>query len=113
MADLKVGFVAIDDLESVRSWSGIPYHMLRTLRDVQDVRVDAIGKVGVNLAKLYLPLKAYYRLRGQGFEWMREDMSLRYFAWRIAREFRERKLDVLYSNSSILCAYLDPGPSEG
>ena len=109
MADLKVGFVAIDDLESVRSWSGIPYHMLRTLRDVQDVRVDAIGKVGVNLAKLYLPLKAYYRLRGQGFEWMREDMSLRYFAWRIAREFRERKLDVLYSNSSILCAYLDPG----
>jgi glycosyltransferase involved in cell wall biosynthesis len=109
MADLKVGFVALDDIESVRSWSGIPYHMLHALRDVKDVRVEAIGEVGVNLAKVYLPFKAYYRLRGQGFEWMREDMSLRYFAWKIAREFSRRKLDVLYSNSSILCAHLDPG----
>lgn len=109
MADLKIGFVSIDDVESVGSWSGIPYNMLRTLRETDGVRVRAIGGIGAQLARLYLPVKAFYRLRGQDYAWMRESLSLRYFAWKIEREFRSLKLDVLFSHSSILCARLDPG----
>lgn len=50
---------------------------------------------------LYTPWKIMSLLAGERSDWQRENGSLRHFARRIERTFRKKKLDVIFSTSSI------------
>ncbi len=98
---LRVGFVSIQDASLVSTWSGTPFSILQSLRRHPDVDVELISPLGQNLKWLYLPLILKYKAFHMGFDWQREALSLRYFASRIESAFRNKKLDVIFSTSSI------------
>ena len=103
---LRVGFVSIEDAMSESSWSGTPLNMLRALRNSPGVDVEVISPLRRTCRWLYLPLKLWFGLRKKEFEWRREELSLRYFASQIERVVHSRKLDVVFSTSSIPIARL-------
>ena len=108
MKKLRIGFASIEDASSVASWSGIPLNVLRTLQKRPDVEVELISPLGVRLKWLYLPLKLQSKVTKKQFDWKREEWSLRHFASQIQRVFRAKKLDVIFSTSSIPGTRLSP-----
>ena len=105
---LRVGFVAIEDASSVASWSGTPWNMLQSLRMQPDVEVELISPLGGNLMWLYLPAILKFKASHKRFDWARESLSLRHFASRIESVFRKKKLDVIFSTSSVPVTRLIP-----
>lgn len=98
---LRVGFVSIEDASSEASWSGTPLNMLCALRKSPGVDVELISPLRLTCRWLYLPFKLWSRLTKKSFEWRRERLSLRYFAAQIEPVVRRKKLDVIFSTSSI------------
>ncbi|HVC47840.1 MAG TPA: glycosyltransferase family 4 protein [Terracidiphilus sp.] len=98
---LRVGFASVEDAASVRSWSGIPAHVLAMLRETPGVEVEVISPLGQRLKWLYGPMLWNAKRAGEHFDWKREAWSLRHFAAEIERKFRAKKLDVIFSTSSI------------
>lgn len=106
---LRVGFVSIEDATSEASWSGTPLNMLRALRSVPGMEVELISPLRLTCKWLYLPHKLWYKLARRNFEWRRQPLSLRCFAAQVERAASERKLDVIFSTSSIPVARLKSG----
>lgn len=105
---LRVGFASVEDAANVRSWSGIPAHILEMLRETPHVEVELISPLGQRLKWIYGPRKWMAQRAGEHFDWKREAWSLRHFAAEIERQFQARSLDVVFSTSSIPCTRLKP-----
>lgn len=103
---LRVGFVSIEDASSEASWSGTPLNMLRALRSSPGVDVEVISPLRQSCRWLYLPFKLWSGLTKKAFEWRREGLSLRCFAAQIEPVVHRKKLDVIFSTSSIPVARL-------
>lgn len=106
---LRVGFVSIEDATSEASWSGTPLNMLRALRSVAGVDVELISPLHLTCKWLYLPHKLWHRVTRKNFEWRRQSLSLRCFARQIESAVRRKRLDVIFSTSSIPVARLKAG----
>ncbi len=104
---LRVGFAEIEDASSQASWSGTPLSILQALRRNPDVEVELISPLKTAAKWKYLPLKLLCRLARENYDWRREEGSLRYFAAQIEPVFHTKRLDVVFSTSSIPLARLD------
>ena len=104
---LRVGFAEIDDACSHSSWSGIPFSILQALRRNPDVEVELISPLKTAVRWKFAPWRLRCRLAGEKYDWRREEGSLRSFATQIETIFRKKKLDAIFSPSSIPLARLD------
>jgi glycosyltransferase involved in cell wall biosynthesis len=104
---LRVGFAEIEDASSQSSWSGTPLSILQALRRNPDVEVELISPLKTAVRWKYSLLKLRCSLARENYDWRREEGSLRYFAAQIESVFHKRKLDVVFSTSSIPVARLD------
>ncbi|HUX45433.1 MAG TPA: glycosyltransferase family 4 protein [Terracidiphilus sp.] len=98
---LRIGFASIEDAASVSSWSGIPATVLGMLRETPNVEVELISPLGQRFKWIYGLPRLRADLAKEQFDWKRESGSLQHFALQIERAFRDRKLDVIFSTSSI------------
>lgn len=98
---LRIGFVSLEDAESVMSWSGIPSNILRVLRNRSDVEVKLISSLGERIKAFYAPQRLMARLTKRYFFYARTESALRYFAAKIDSTFRNSKLDVIFSMNSL------------
>lgn len=105
---LRVGFVSVDDASSEKTWSGTPLNILSRLQSRSDVEVELVSPLKTNLKWLYLPYKLQEKITKKSFVWYVQPGSLRYFAKQIEAAVREKKLDVVFSTSSIPGTFLDP-----
>ena len=105
---LRIGFASIEDASSVTSWSGIPLNVLNVLRKIPSIEVEMISPLGQKLKRIYAPFKLQAKISKKSYDWKRERGSLRHFATQIEAAFHERKLDVIFSTSSIPGTLLDP-----
>ncbi len=104
---LKVGFVEIGDASSVRTWSGTPFNILQAIRVNHNVEVTLISPLKTTFKWLYFLPKMRCTLAKEAYDWRREEGSLRSFARQIESVFRSRKLDVVFSTSSVPVTRLD------
>lgn len=98
---LRVGFASVEDAASVRSWSGIPAHILSMLRETPSLEVELISPLGQRLKWFYGPRHWMAKQMGEHFDWKREPRSLRHFAAEVEQRYYAKKLDVIFSTSSI------------
>jgi glycosyltransferase involved in cell wall biosynthesis len=106
---LRIGFVSIEDAESVRSWSGTPSSILRVLRNRSDVEVVLISPLDKQVKPFYIPHKLISRLTKIPFYMDRTEGALRYYAAKISSVFRKARLDVIFSMKSLAVTRVRPG----
>ena len=104
---LRIGFASIEDARLVSSWSGIPLHILDVLNKHPDVEVELITPLAQKLKHLFALPKLYSKWTGKSYDWKREPLCLTRFAHEIETAVRARKLDVVFSTSSIPGTRLD------
>jgi hypothetical protein len=104
---LRIGFASIEDANSISSWSGIPMNILNVLQKRPDLEVELISPMGQMLKHLFVIPKLYGKWTHRAYDWKREDLCLRRFAHQIETAVRDRKLDVVFSTSSIPGTRLD------
>jgi glycosyltransferase involved in cell wall biosynthesis len=104
--DLRIGFVSIQDATDINAWSGIPAHVLQSLRKM-DVHVEVYSPLSEKSKYLLAPVKALARIRRSGVTLDHYPLVLKSYARQIARAMRERPVDVIVATSSIPVAALD------
>ncbi len=105
---LRIGFVSIEDAESVMTWSGTPSNVLRVLRSRSDVEVELISSLGPRIKRFYALHWLLARLTKTYFYYPRAESALRFFAAKIESVFRNRKLDAIFSMGSLPVTRLNP-----
>lgn len=105
---MRLGFVSVEDPEDVRSWSGIPYFILRELRH-QGVDVEVISSLKRNFRYWFTPQKIVSKLTARGLQINRHPLAIRSFAAQIERRIKGKQFDVIFSTSSIPIAQLPAG----
>ena len=103
---MRIGFVSVEDATDVKTWSGIPFHILKHLRD-QNVEVELYSPLARDYRRrLFLP-GALARLRGRPASLERHPIALRSFARQISKKLREHPVDVIFATSSIPITLLE------
>ena len=105
-AKLRIGYVSAEDPNDVRSWSGIPYHLLGAIKS-QDVSVQVLGSQKRNFRYFLAPIKVAARLVGKDIEFNRFRMALRSFARQLKKALNEHPVDVILSTSSVPITMLE------
>ena len=98
--DLRIGFVSIHDATDIHTWSGIPAHVLASLRKM-DVQVELFSPLSQRSKLLLAPIKAIARMRKTNVSLDHYSFVTESYARQIARAMRERPVDVIVSTSSI------------
>ncbi len=98
---IRVGFVSIDDATCESTWAGIPYSVLNKLKGHSEVHVELISPLNTDLKWLYLPAKLREKVTGRSFIWYLTRRSQRYFAQQVESIVDKKKLDAVFSTSSI------------
>lgn len=101
----RLAFVSRYDASDHNAHSGAAFSMRRELSKRFDV-VDCFP-VHVFQEKLFLPVKAVYKARGQYYEREREPQILKSMARVIEARLKAAKPDVVFSPSSIPMTYVD------
>jgi glycosyltransferase involved in cell wall biosynthesis len=104
---LRVGFISIEDASDIRSWSGIPFHILSHLLDRQDVEVEVFSPLDRRLKYTLAPAKLLATAQSHSFMPDRSTLLLKSYARQIERLLRNRPVDVIFSTSSIPITLLD------
>jgi glycosyltransferase involved in cell wall biosynthesis len=105
---VRIGLASIQDASSRTTWSGTPFNILQELRNIPDIEVELISPLKTSLKWIYAPQKLRCRMAKENYDWNRESGSLRYFAAQIEKFVREKKIDVVFSTSSIPVTELNP-----
>jgi glycosyltransferase involved in cell wall biosynthesis len=103
---IRVGFVSIDDASSQGTWAGIPVRILEKLNEHPEIHVELISPLKKELKWFYLPAKLREKFTGQAFIWYLTRRSQRYFARQVESVVEEKRLDAVFSTSSIPIGYL-------
>lgn len=98
---LRVGFASVEDATLESTWSGTPLNTLNRLRAYADLTVVPITPLKTTLKYLYLPYKLVEKMTGKYFVWYLQPLALRYLANQVAKVYREQRLDVIFSTSSV------------
>lgn len=105
--NVKIAFATTADPLDVHTWSGIPSHMVASLKK-QAFTVDCLGPL-VDEQSLYLKLKrhAYRRFLGKRFLPERIPARLKNLSQQVARKLEGKNYDLVFSSGSMELAYLD------
>ncbi len=101
-----VAFVSLGDPNDPHYWSGIPYHMLRSLV-AENCRVEVVAPLDRSFRYLYLGQKLLEKLSGPRFDIDRQPLALASYRDQINRRLKGSAVDVVFSPSSIPIAMLD------
>jgi glycosyltransferase involved in cell wall biosynthesis len=93
---LKIGFVSQDDAADVISWSGIPYHLLKSLRK-QDVSIEVFSPLQRPFRYTLAPLKLAAWLAKKDVGLSHFPIALRSYAKQVKQQMKQRPVDVLLS----------------
>lgn len=93
---LRIGFVCMDDAADVKSWSGIPYHLLYALRE-QGACVEVFSPLQSNFRLVLGPIKAAARLFRRDIIFNHFPIALRSYAKQLKQRMQQRPVDVLLS----------------
>ncbi len=105
---MRLAFVDIEDPEDIRTWSGTPYSMLREIRR-QGVQVEVIAPLERDFKYLFMAHKLYSRVSGKNMQINRRQAALKSFAAQIERRMNGKRIDAIFSTSSIPIARVQPG----
>jgi glycosyltransferase involved in cell wall biosynthesis len=103
---LKIGFVCADDANDVRSWSGIPYHLLNALKR-QDILIELFSPLKRDFRYLLAPLKIAARLSNRDIELDRFPYALRSYARQVKKHMDRSPVDVILSTSTYPITFLE------
>lgn len=103
---MRIGFVGIDDATDVRSWSGIPSHILQHLLE-QNVEVESFSPLVRDYRRHLILPGVLARVRGKQASLERHPLALRSFARQLSKKLQERPVDVVFSTSSIPITLLE------
>lgn len=99
---MNIAFVCIEDANDPHSWSGIPYRILNTMRDLGH-KVHVISPLRRKFKYLYAVSKYIW----SDLQIDREPVALASYARQISRALRTIDADLVFSTSSIPVAYLE------
>jgi glycosyltransferase involved in cell wall biosynthesis len=105
---LRIGFVSIQDVSDVTSWSGIPFEILAQMR-AQNVDVRVLSPLTARAKYLLAPVRLMSRARKMSVTLDHFPMTLRAYARQIEGFVRENAIDVVFSTSTIPITLLDCG----
>ena len=102
---LRLAFVTTYDAKSVRSWSGIPYHMARALLR-EGVALEYIGPLEARIGRLS---RGRARLCGRNGAYLydRDPGVLRHYARQVEAQLASLEVDAVFSPGSIPIASLN------
>lgn len=103
---LKIGFVSVQDANDVRSWSGVPYHILDALRR-QDVSIEVFSPLERTFRYALAPIKIAARLSNRDVEIDRFPLALRSYAKQLKKRMQMNPVDVILSTSTIPITLLE------
>jgi glycosyltransferase involved in cell wall biosynthesis len=103
---MRIGFVGIDDAADVRSWSGIPFHILKYLRE-QNVEVELFSPLARDYRRSLILPGVLARIRGKQASLERHSLALRSFASQLSKKLREHSVDVVFTTGSIPITLLE------
>lgn len=103
---MRIGFVGIEDTADVRSWSGIPFHMLKHLRE-QNVEVELFSPLARNYRRRLILPGVLARIRGKQASLERHPLALRSFAKQLSKKLREHRVDIVFTTGSIPITLLE------
>ena len=103
---MRIGFVCVDDATDVKSWSGIPSHILKHLLDL-NVDVELFTPLARDYRRRLLLPGVLARVRGRQAFLERHPVALRSFATQLSKKLREHPVDVVFTASSIPITLLE------
>ena len=103
---LRLGVVCVQDATDIRTWSGIPAHVLESLRK-WNVHIELYSPLSDRKKYLLAPVKALARVRKSNITLDHYPLMLKYYASQIKDAMRKRPVDLIVSTSSIPVAALD------
>lgn len=98
--DLRIGFVSIHDATDIHTWSGIPAHVLASLRKM-DVKVELFSPLSERSKYLLAPVKAIAKIRKTNVSLDHYPLVMKSYARQIERAMRAHPVDVIVSTSSV------------
>ena len=103
---MRIGFVSVDDAADVKSWSGIPFHILKHLRE-QGAEVELYSPLARDYRRRLILPGALARIRGRQASLERHPIALRSFARQLSIMLREHPVDVVFTTGSIPITLLE------
>ncbi len=103
---MKIGFVSVDDAADIRTWSGIPFHILKHLREL-NAEVELFSPLDRNYRRHLVLPGILARVQGKAASLERHPVALRSFARQISIKLREHPVDVVFATSSIPISLLE------
>lgn len=98
-----------DDSGNPQSWSGIPWHLAKALREVDGVELIPIGPLGVPNRFPEAVRKAWYVGRRQRYVWWREPRIIRIWSERMAARLAAADVDAVMVLGSVASRCLPAG----
>lgn len=106
---MKIAFVSQLNSNDVHSWSGTPFYMLQAMKE-RGHDVVVIGPLKVPFAPvLNFVRKVYSKITGKFYDINRNPLVAESFSKQVASQIGNQKFDLIFSPSSIPCAYLKSG----
>lgn len=104
---MHIGYTTAYDAQNVLTWSGVPYHMAKTLKD-QFESFSYIGPLREKYSLLFKAKQVLYKgLTNQSYRRDREPIILKGYAEQIQKQLSELKPDIVFSPSTIPVSYLE------
>jgi glycosyltransferase involved in cell wall biosynthesis len=97
---LRIGFISIQDACSITTWSGIPYQILTQMR-AQNIDVEVLSPLSTKAKYLLAPVRLIAKAKGDSVTLDHFPLTLRAYARQIEDFVRSRKIDVVFSPSTI------------
>ena len=103
---LRVGFVCIEDVNDVKSWSGTPFHLMDALKK-QDLSIEVFSPLKVDFRYALLPFKIGARVLKRDVEFYRFPLALRSFASQLKKRMQQTPVDVILSTGTVPITMLE------
>ncbi len=103
---MRIAFVDIYDANSVRTWSGTPYHMYRGLVDSGEP-IEPIFPLPRRFPVSTIAKKVFFKARAKTYLVDHEPVMLRRYAAEVSRRLSGSRASVILSRSSIPVSFLD------
>ena len=103
---MRIAFVSVDDVEDVKTFSGVSYHVLQEFRR-SGVEVESISPLNRWFKYLYSPQKLMAKFLGYGFHIDRHPLALWIMKKQIERRLRGKEVDAVFAMSSTPIAKVD------
>ncbi|HEY0796070.1 MAG TPA: glycosyltransferase family 4 protein [Acidisarcina sp.] len=98
--ELRIGFVSIQDATDVGQWSGIPAHVLSSLRQLP-VHLELYSPLNQRKKYLLTPIKLLSKVRKSSISLDHYPLMLNSYASQISAYLEKRPVDVILATSSI------------